>query len=72
MVSGLEGNEYISLLGWVLNTYSDLLLSPELGLSPESIPTHLLDAAAIDLLMKNYLEVGNTKRSCCSGSCDSL
>ncbi|CAG7721652.1 unnamed protein product [Allacma fusca] len=65
--NGLEGFEYVSLLAWVLNTYTgpQLLLSIDLGLEPQDIPTDLLDKQVNDMLMRDYLKnIGENYRSC--------
>ena len=53
---GLEGQEYVSLLQWVLQTYPgpDLMGSPALGLEKGLIPPLLTDAS-IGRLTGSYL-----------------
>jgi len=53
---GLEGQEYVSLLQWVLQTYPgpELMGSPALGLERHLVPP-LLTEAAVDRLTGSYL-----------------
>ena len=55
---GLEGQEYVSLLSWMIQTYpgQDLMKSPSLGIPPEKIKP-LLDQKVIDDLQVKYLKV---------------
>ena len=55
---GLEGQEYVSLLSWMIQTYpgQDLMKSTSLGIPPEKIKP-LLDQKVIDDLQVKYLKV---------------
>jgi exocyst complex component 3 len=59
--NGLEGNEYVSILSWIMNTYAgpELMQHPELNIDTSSIGP-LLNSAVIDSLQQQYLKV----RSC--------
>ena len=52
MDKGLEGNEYVSLLQWVVTVYpgKELLGSPALGLQPTLIPQLLSEQELEDLI----------------------
>ncbi|KAF4533325.1 hypothetical protein B566_EDAN004446 [Ephemera danica] len=54
---GLEGNEYVSLLSWIMNTYNgpELMLHPELNIDTSSIGP-LLDNKIIEELQAQYLK----------------
>ena len=56
MDSGLQGNEYVSLLQWVVQVYpgKELLGSPALGLLPSLIPP-LLSQEEVDQLTDAYI-----------------
>ena len=56
MDNGLEGNEYVSLLQWVVQVYpgKELLGSPALGLVPSLIPP-LLSQEEVDQLTAAYI-----------------
>ena len=56
MEKGLEGNEYVSLLQWVVQVYpgKELLGSPALGLVPSLIPP-LLSQEELDQLTAAYI-----------------
>lgn len=60
--SGLEGQEYVTVLSWVIQTYPgrELMADPSLAI-PTSKVKPLLDQNTIDQLQREYLEV-----SCCS------
>jgi len=47
------------MLSWIVNAYSgpELLGSPDLGLTPEQIPSDLLDSEGLSKLTKDYLAV---------------
>jgi hypothetical protein len=63
--NGLEGNEYVSVLSWIMNTYAgpELMQHPELDIDISSIGP-LLNNVEVDKLQKQYLKVlthsGNT------------
>uniref|UniRef100_A0A2P2I4L7 Exocyst complex component 3-like n=1 Tax=Hirondellea gigas TaxID=1518452 RepID=A0A2P2I4L7_9CRUS len=54
--SGLEDNEFVTLLSWVLNTYlgPQLMGHPSLGLNVNALPP-LLEQDVLDGLIKKYL-----------------
>lgn len=56
--NGLEGNEYVSMLSWVLNTYSgqELMGNPELNIDKQKIGP-LLSASVLSRLQDQYLKV---------------
>jgi hypothetical protein len=56
---GLEGNEYVSMLSWIMNTYSgaELMQHPELMIDMSSVGP-LLNNSVIDSLQQQYLKVG--------------
>ncbi|XP_063534588.1 exocyst complex component 3 [Cydia strobilella] len=63
--SGLEGNEYVTLLSWVLNTYpgTELMGSPELNIDVSTLPPLLSEESLRDLcdeylqkMESNYME----------------
>ncbi|XP_047989697.1 exocyst complex component 3 isoform X2 [Leguminivora glycinivorella] len=63
--SGLEGNEYVTLLSWVLNTYpgTELMGSPELNIDVSTLPPLLSEESLQDLcdeylqkMESNYME----------------
>jgi len=55
---GLEGQEYVSLLSWIIQTYpgQELMRSTSLGIPPEKIKP-LLDNKVIEDLQTKYLKV---------------
>ncbi|XP_014257420.1 exocyst complex component 3 [Cimex lectularius] len=55
--NGLEGNEYVSLLSWVVNTYlgPELMQHPDLNISTDWLDP-LLSKATIDDLKSRYLK----------------
>ncbi|XP_037086879.1 exocyst complex component 3-like [Pollicipes pollicipes] len=57
IASGLEGNEYFTLLSWSQRTYPgpELLGHPSLGINVHALPP-LLDADTRDKLVKDYVE----------------
>jgi exocyst complex component 3 len=57
--SGLEGNEYVSMLSWIMNTYTgpELMQHPELNVDMSSVGP-LLNNSVIDSLQQQYLKVG--------------
>lgn len=57
--SGLEGNEYVSMLSWIMNTYTgpELMQHPELNIDMSSVGP-LLNNSVIDSLQQQYLKVG--------------
>jgi exocyst complex component 3 len=59
--NGLEGNEYVSILSWIMNTYAgpELMQHPELNIDTSSVGP-LLNGVVIDSLQQQYLKV----RSC--------
>lgn len=59
--SGLEGNEYVTLLSWVLNTYpgTELMGSSELNIDVSTLPP-LLSEESLQKLQDEYLQVTNT------------
>ena len=54
---GLEGQEYVTVLSWIVQTYpgKDLMASPSLGIPPDMVRP-LLDAETIADLNKEYLD----------------
>jgi len=56
---GLEGNEYVSMLSWIMNTYTgpELMQHPELNVDMSSVGP-LLNNSVIDSLQQQYLTVG--------------
>jgi exocyst complex component 3 len=58
--NGLEGNEYVSILSWIMNTYtgSELMQHPELNIDTSSVGP-LLNNAVIDSLQQQYLKVSS-------------
>ncbi|KAG8234436.1 hypothetical protein J437_LFUL014182 [Ladona fulva] len=56
--SGLQGNEIVSLLSWIMNTYSgvELMQNPELNIDTSAIGP-LLDKSRIDALQQQYLKI---------------
>lgn len=58
--NGLEGNEYVSILSWIMNTYTgpELMQHPELNIDTSSIGP-LLNNAVIDSLQQQYLKVSS-------------
>jgi exocyst complex component 3 len=56
--NGLEGNEYVSILSWIMNTYSgaELMQHPELNIDTSSIGP-LLNSVEIEKLQQQYLKV---------------
>jgi len=57
VASGLEGNEYFTLLSWTRNTYPgpDLLGHPSLSISAVSLPP-LLDPTTVETLVQDYVQ----------------
>jgi len=55
--SGLQGNEYVSMLSWIMNTYtgSELMQHPELNIDMSSVGP-LLNNSVIDSLQQQYLK----------------
>lgn len=55
---GLEGNEYVSLLSWVMNTYPgiELMGHPELKVDMSGYPP-LINADHLQSLKNEYLKV---------------
>lgn len=64
---GLEGNEYVSLLSWVMNTYPgvELMSHPDLKVDL-SIISPLIRPELLKELEQQYLKVGNNLRRQCS------
>lgn len=58
VLSGLEGNEYVTLLSWVLNTYPgpELMRSPELNIDVATLPP-LLSEEVMNKIEEEYLQV---------------
>ena len=56
--SGLEGQEYVTVLSWIIQTYpgKELMGDPTLGI-PASKVKPLLDQSTIKQLEREYLEV---------------
>lgn len=56
--SGLEGNEYVTLLSWILNTYPgvELMNSPEVNIDVSTLPP-LLSDEIVQKLEDEYLKV---------------
>ncbi|OXU16724.1 hypothetical protein TSAR_000990 [Trichomalopsis sarcophagae] len=54
---GLEGNEYVSLLSWIMNTYGgpEMMGHPELNINSKEIGS-LLDSEIINELQQKYLK----------------
>merc|ERR1712016_180409 len=61
MDKGLEGNEYVSLLQWVVTVYpgKELLGSPALGLQPTLIPPVLSEQELEDLIAAYIASLSN-------------
>ncbi|XP_035743046.1 exocyst complex component 3-like isoform X1 [Vespa mandarinia] len=57
ITNGLEGNEYVSLLAWIMNTYTgpELMKHPELNIDPRDIGP-LLSSEMINDLQQRYLK----------------
>ena len=55
---GLEGQEYVSLLSWIIQTYpsQELMRDPSLGIPADKIKP-LLDNKVIEDLQSQYLQV---------------
>ncbi|XP_046407255.1 exocyst complex component 3 [Ischnura elegans] len=55
--SGLQGNEIVSLLSWIMNTYPgmELMQNPELDIDKSSIKP-LLEPSIVDELQQTYLK----------------
>ena len=64
--SGLEGQEYVTVLSWIIQTYpgKELMSDPQLAI-PKSKVKPLLDQKTIDRLQEQYLEVSQDR--CGSG-----
>lgn len=58
VVSGIEGNEYVTLLSWTLNTYPghELMGSEELNIDVSTLPP-LLSDEMMKKLQDEYLAV---------------
>jgi hypothetical protein len=58
--NGLEGNEYVSILSWIMNTYAgpELMQHPELNIDTSSVGP-LLNNAVVSSLQQQYLKVGS-------------
>jgi len=58
--SGLEGQEYVTVLSWIIQTYpgKDLMASPSLGIPADKVKP-LLDPATIVKLQEEYLQVSH-------------
>lgn len=56
--NGLEGNEYVTLLSWILNTYAgtELMGSPEVAIDVSTLPP-LLSDDIMQKLQDEYLQV---------------
>lgn len=56
--NGLEGNEYVSMLSWIVNTYSgpELMQHPDLNIDIGTIGP-LLNVGIINDLQQKYLKV---------------
>ncbi|XP_008560386.1 exocyst complex component 3 [Microplitis demolitor] len=56
IANGLEGNEYVSLLAWIMNTYpgTELMMHPELNINITKIGD-LLAVEILDELQEKYL-----------------
>lgn len=56
--NGLEGNEYVSVLSWILNTYSglELMNNPELNIDISKFGP-LLPESVLVKMQSEYLEV---------------
>lgn len=56
--NGLEGNEYVTLLSWILNTYpgTELMGSPEVNVDVSTLPP-LLSEDTMQKLQDEYLQV---------------
>jgi exocyst complex component 3 len=57
---GLVGNEYVTLLSWIKNTYNgpDMMMNPELYINTSSIGP-LLESEVVASLEGQYLKVRN-------------
>ena len=55
---GLEDNEFVSLLGWVLNIYlgPELMAHPSLAFNVEVLPP-LLEESVLSGLVDKYMQV---------------
>lgn len=58
VTGGIEGNEYVTLLSWVLNTYpgNELMGSSELNIDVSTLPP-LLSKETMQKLQDEYLQV---------------
>lgn len=58
IINGLEGNEYVSMLSWIVNTYSgpELMQHPDLNIDIGTIGP-LLNVGIINDLQQQYLKV---------------
>lgn len=56
--NGLEGNEYVSMLSWIVNTYSgpELMQHPDLNIDIRTIGP-FLNVGIINDLQQKYLKV---------------
>lgn len=58
VTNGIEGNEYVTLLSWILNTYPkhELMGSTELNIDVSTLPP-LLSKETMQKLQDEYLQV---------------
>ena len=65
--SGLEGNEYVSMLSWIMNTYTgeELMQHPELNIDTSTLGP-LLNNDVIEKLQQQYLKVSSSLISLCT------
>ena len=58
VTNGIEGNEYVTLLSWILNTYPghELMGSSELNIDVTTLPP-LLSKETMQKLQDEYLQV---------------
>lgn len=65
VLSGVEGNEYVTLLSWILNTYPghELMASEELNIDVTTLPP-LLSDEMMNKLQDEYLQVHKSFTSC--------
>jgi exocyst complex component 3 len=54
----MQGNEYVSLLSWIMNTYNgaDMMMHPEINIDTSTIGP-LLDNTILEELQVKYLKV---------------
>lgn len=57
--NGMQGNKYVSLLSWIMNTYngSDLMMHSEINIDTSTIGP-LLENSIVEDLQVQYLKVG--------------